>query len=84
MGLDHTRAFLGSLENTKSQPPPGTKTHRQRSSLAIRSRRLSGEGSSLLANEALADDSVETKKKASLHPQRLVGSIVTTWHLALD
>lgn len=53
--------------------------------MAIRSRRLSGEGSSLLANEALADDSVETKKKkASLHPQRLVGSIVTTWHLALD
>ena len=77
--------WMRSLEKIKSYPPPCAKMHVQRSSPAIKSCRLSEENSSLLANEALADDNEEKKtKKASLPSQRLVGSTVTAWHLTLE
>ena len=77
--------WMRSLEKIKSYPLPCAKMHVQRSSPAIKSCRLSEENSSLLANEALADDNEEKKtKKASLPSQRLVGSTVTAWHLTLE
>lgn len=77
--------WMRSLEKIKSYPPPCAKMHVQRSSPAIKSCRLSEENSSVLANEALANDNEEKKtKKASLPSQRLVGSTVTAGHLTLE
>lgn len=59
---------MRSLEKIKSYPPPCTKLHVQRSSFAVKSWRLSGENSSLLANEAPADDNVENKTKKGQPP----------------
>lgn len=60
--------WMRSLEKIKSYPPPCAKMHMQRSSPAIKSCRLSEENSSLLANEALANDNEEKKTNKEGQP----------------